>query len=40
MINGKTIHLGVFDNINDAIEARKNKEKEIFGEFYDENNWQ
>jgi hypothetical protein len=33
MINGKHIHLGYFTEINDAIEARRKKAKELFGEF-------
>jgi hypothetical protein len=32
-INGKYIHLGLFTEINDAIEARRKKAKELFGEF-------
>lgn len=30
---GKNIHLGVFDDINDAIDARKDAEKKYFGTF-------
>lgn len=33
MINGKTIHLGCYDAIEDAKDARVNAEKEYFGEF-------
>jgi hypothetical protein len=32
-INRKPIHLGYFTNIDDAIKARKDKAKELFGEF-------
>jgi hypothetical protein len=32
-INGKKQHLGLFENIEDAINARVKKAKEIFGEF-------
>jgi hypothetical protein len=32
-INGKLIHLGYFDNIEDAQIARKNKAKELFGQY-------
>lgn len=32
-LNGKQIHIGYFDDINDAISARKNKEEEMFKEF-------
>ena len=32
-INGKLKHLGYFDNIDDAINARVKKAKEIFGEY-------
>lgn len=31
-INGKLSHIGTFDNINDAIEARSNAEKTHYGE--------
>ena len=31
--NGKLLHLGYFDNIDDAINARVKKAKELFGEF-------
>lgn len=31
--NYKSIHLGVFDNLNDAIAARKNAEEKYFKEF-------
>ena len=31
--NSKTIYLGVFANKNDAIEARRSKAKELFGEY-------
>lgn len=33
MINGKSINLGRFDNFNDAVKARKEAEKEYFGEY-------
>lgn len=33
MINGKKVHIGCFDNIEDAIKARQEKAKEIFGDF-------
>ena len=32
-VNGRKISLGSYDNIQDAITARKNKANEIFGEF-------
>lgn len=32
-INGKTIHLGYFDKIEDAIDARNNAEVKYFGEY-------
>lgn len=32
-INGKSIHLGYFDDIEDAKLARQNKAKELFGEY-------
>ena len=32
-IDGKNIHLGYFDNIEDAIKARQQKAKEIHGDF-------
>lgn len=32
-VNYKTIVIGRFDNIDDAVKARKAKEKELFGEF-------
>ena len=32
-INGKTIHLGCFKDINDAIKARKEAEEKYFGEY-------
>ena len=32
-INGKLKHLGYFDNIDDAINARVKKAKEVFGEY-------
>ena len=32
-INNKEIHLGLFENIEDAIKARQEKAKELFGEF-------
>jgi hypothetical protein len=32
-LNGKTIHLGHFDNIDDAKQARQNKAKKLFGEY-------
>jgi hypothetical protein len=32
-IGGKRIHIGYFTEINDAIEARRKKAKELFGEF-------
>jgi hypothetical protein len=32
-INGKLIHLGYFDNIEDAKIARQNKSQEVFGEY-------
>lgn len=32
-INGKEIHIGNFDNLNDAIEARDKAVKELHGEF-------
>ena len=32
-INGKTIHLGLFENINEAAEARKKAELEHYGKF-------
>ena len=32
-LNGKDIHLGCFDNIEDAIKARRRKAHELFGEF-------
>ena len=35
-INGKYIHLGYFNNIEDAIKARQEKAKEIHGEFLNE----
>jgi hypothetical protein len=35
-INGKNKHLGLFDNIEDAIIARYNKAKELYGEFLNE----
>ena len=31
--NRKSIHLGVFENQNDAIKARKNAEQKYFGEY-------
>lgn len=33
MKDGKTYYLGVFDNLDDAINARKEKEIELFGDF-------
>ena len=33
MYNGEYIHLGYFDNKIDAIKARINKSKELFGEY-------
>lgn len=33
MVNGRTIHLGCFDNIDDAKKARQEAEKKYFGEF-------
>lgn len=42
VLNGKTISLGTFDSIEDAIEARKTKEIDLFGEYsrqYGENNF-
>lgn len=33
MVNGKNIHLGSFNTIEEAKKARQDKEKEIFGEF-------
>jgi hypothetical protein len=33
LINRKHIHLGVFENFNDAIRARKNAEEKYYGEF-------
>lgn len=32
-VNEKQIHIGYYDNIEDAIQARKAKAKELFGEF-------
>lgn len=32
-VDGKNIHLGIFDNIEDAQKARESKEIELFGEF-------
>lgn len=32
-IDGKFVSLGYYDNINDAIYARKNKENDLYGEF-------
>ena len=32
-INGKCIHIGLFDNIEDAKQARQNKARELFGEY-------
>lgn len=32
----KSFHLGVFKNIDDAVRARKEKAKEMFGEFFNE----
>ena len=32
-VNGKHIHIGCFDNIEDAINARVKKAKELFGEY-------
>jgi hypothetical protein len=32
-INGKQMHLGRFDNIEDAKLARQNKAKELFGQY-------
>ena len=32
-INNKRIHIGYYDNIEDAIKARQEKAKELFGEF-------
>jgi hypothetical protein len=32
-INGKQKHLGLFTNIEDAIQTRKRKAKEVFGEY-------
>lgn len=40
MINYKTIYLGCFENINDAVKARKDAEKKYFGEFYNEENYE
>jgi hypothetical protein len=31
--NGKEMHLGLFDNLEDAIQARQNKAQELFGEY-------
>ena len=36
MINNKSIHLGYFDDINDAKLARQKKAVELFGEFLNE----
>lgn len=39
MINGKTVHLGCYNTIEEAKSARVNAEKKYFGEFaYDERN--
>lgn len=32
-VNGKTVHLGCFKNIDDAIKARKQAEEKYFGEY-------
>jgi hypothetical protein len=32
-IDGKQKHLGLFTNIEDAIQTRKRKAKEVFGEY-------
>lgn len=32
-IDGKRMHLGLYDNINEAVAVRKAKEVELFGEF-------
>ena len=32
-INGKNKNLGLFDNIEDAVNCRVNKAKEVYGEF-------
>ena len=35
-IDGKRVHIGSFDNIEDAIKARQEKAKEIYGDFLNE----
>ena len=35
-IDGKTVHIGYFNNIEDAIKARQEKAKEIHGDFLNE----
>jgi len=32
-VKGKHIHLGLFENFDDAVKARKEAEKKYFGEF-------
>lgn len=32
-VDGKNIHIGIFDSLEDAKQAREDKEKELFGEF-------
>jgi hypothetical protein len=32
-VNGKQLHLGFFENIEDAKIARQNKARELFGEY-------
>lgn len=36
-VNGRHIHLGVYSELSDAVFVRKSKEKELFGEFGNEN---
>lgn len=33
MVNGKTLHLGSYDTVEEASRVRMNKEKELFGDF-------
>jgi hypothetical protein len=32
-VNGKYIHVGLFENLSDAVEARKKASLEVYGEF-------
>lgn len=32
-LNGKLLHLGYFENFDDAVSARESKEKEMYGEY-------